>query len=129
MLNSQQTTNIKTGRGIRLIGAEALLRWNDPERGIISPFEFIPLAKETGLIIRIGRWVKDDEAIAATIISMAKNLGLKVIAEGVETIEHIQFLTQHGCFEMQGFYFGKPGPSQEFEKLFELDFSRSLKTG
>ncbi|MFM1989127.1 MAG: hypothetical protein RJA99_2084 [Pseudomonadota bacterium] len=56
-----------------------------------------------------------DAVIVQTIIGMAHNLGLTVIAEGVETAEQLAFLDRHGCGAFQGWYFGKPVPLPEFE--------------
>lgn len=217
----------------RLIGAEALLRWRHPEKGMMSPVDFIPVAEETGLILSIGKWVlseackqlqkwpglphlsvnicprefhqtqfeaniiaalKDhdiaasrlmleitegiiiddindsiaklqalknlgieisiddfgtgysslsylkvlpisqlkidqsfvrdigidpnDAVIVETIISMAKHLGLSVIAEGVETAEQLQFLNDKHCKGYQGYFLGKPVPEAEFMQRY-----------
>lgn len=222
-------------RAGRVIGAEALLRWLSPEKGMISPAEFIPLAEETGLIVALGSWVMEsacvqlkawegdsatahlelavnvsarqfhqagfveqvlevisqtginparlklelteslildhiesaivtmnrlreagvrfamddfgtgysslsyltqlpldqlkidqsfirnmadkpvNAVIVQTIIGMAGNLDMEVIAEGVETREQFEFLKAHGCRMFQGYYFGRPTPIAEFQ--------------
>jgi diguanylate cyclase (GGDEF)-like protein/PAS domain S-box-containing protein len=234
-LNYQPIADCRSGR---IIGMEALLRWKHPERGMISPTLFIPLAEETGYIISIGEWVlrtaceqcrrwqkmgypslyvavnlssrqfhqkdlpasiyqilqdtglnpaslglelteglvmqqavasvntlrelkamdirisiddfgtgysslsylkrfpidvlkidqsfvrdipqdEDDAAIASTIITMAHSLGLKVVAEGVETMDQLKFMRQHGCDAMQGYYLSKPLPPVQFEAFLK----------
>jgi diguanylate cyclase (GGDEF)-like protein/PAS domain S-box-containing protein len=59
----------------------------------------------------------DDAAIAVAIISMGQSLNLRVIAEGVESAEDLEFLRKHGCDEAQGFYFSRPVPPEEFARL------------
>lgn len=59
----------------RPVGAEALLRWRHPQRGFISPVQFIPLAEETGLIIPIGQWVIEQGC--ATLAAWAGRPGLE----------------------------------------------------
>jgi len=222
---------------LRILGAEVLLRWQHPERGLIFPGEFITPAEETGLICPIGQWVLEtacsqlltwegdpdarhlhlavnvsarqfrqpdfveqvrqalskrkfaperlkleltesvvldsideaaskmrslkemgvhfsmddfgtgysslayltklpldqlkidqsfvrnigvnptDSAIVQTIIGMAGNLGIEVIAEGVETEAQRAFLERHGCLICQGYLFSKPVPLEAFEHL------------
>lgn len=64
-----------------------------------------------------------DEAITKAILVLAKSMGLKVVAEGVETLNQFSFLSQRMCDDVQGYYFYKPMPASEVEKLFKNQLS------
>jgi diguanylate cyclase (GGDEF)-like protein/PAS domain S-box-containing protein len=57
--------------------------------------------------------------LAKAVISLGHSLRLKVVAEGVETAEQLDFLRHHGCDEVQGYFFSKPVPPEEFERMLE----------
>lgn len=61
----------------------------------------------------------DDAAIAKTIIALGRSLNLKIIAEGVETVEHEQFLISEGCDEVQGYRYSRPVPAPKFVQLID----------
>lgn len=64
---------------------------------------------------------KDDTAIVLAIVAMAKALSLRIVAEGVETIQQMKFLNGLGCEEIQGYLVGRPVTSENLESLFEAD--------
>lgn len=61
----------------------------------------------------------DDRSIVTAVIALARSLRLRVIAEGVETLEELRFLQAHQCEEAQGYYFSRPVPPEQFAKLLE----------
>ncbi len=71
----------------------------------------------------------DDTAIVTAIISMARSLKLRVIAEGVETLQQLIFLRAHQCDEGQGYYFSRPVPPAQFTRLLKAGFSDAPVTG
>ena len=64
---------------------------------------------------------KQDAAIVRSVIELAQGLNLRVVAEGVETKQQLDFLKEQNCREVQGFYFGFPVPPNEFQKMVSVD--------
>jgi EAL domain-containing protein (putative c-di-GMP-specific phosphodiesterase class I) len=63
----------------------------------------------------------EDKAIVTAIINMATSLGMQTIAEGVETAGQLAFLRLQGCREVQGYYFSKPLPTEQFEAFARIN--------
>jgi len=67
-----------------------------------------------------------ETTIVTAVISMARSLKLRVVAEGVETLKELEFLQAHQCDEAQGYYFSRPVPAEQFVKLLETGISETL---
>ncbi len=100
ILHYQPVIELESGR---INGVEALIRWVHPERGMVQPLEFIPLAEETGLIVPIGRWVLGEAARYAVELQerfpmdppfhMAVNLSARQLARP-EIVDEVRELLQ-----------------------------------
>jgi len=102
VLHFQPVIELETGE---ITGLEALLRWNHPERGMVLPLEFIPLAEETGLIVPIGRWVIEEacrqavqlkERFPASPLNMAVNLSARQLQRPEIVGEIAEILMESG---------------------------------
>ena len=84
-LHYQPIVSLKTGK---IVGFEALVRWQHPTRGLVSPVEFIPLAEETGLIIPLGEWVLSEACRQLSVwqeqFSHRKPLSISVNLSGIQ---------------------------------------------
>lgn len=70
---------------------------------------------------------KNDSAIVSSILLLAKGLGMKIVAEGVEEVHQLKFLKQRDCDIIQGYLFSKPVPQEQFEKMLNTGYLKPKK--
>ena len=77
----------------KILGHEALLRWNHPTRGMVSPAEFIPVAEESGLICELGNWVLETACNAAMTWPVDWRIAVNVSAKQFDDVDYLQTVT------------------------------------
>ena len=75
---------------------------------------------DMGFVKKIGKDPKRD-AIVISIIDMAHRMGMKVVAEGIENKQQSEFLCNHGCDYLQGYFYSKPIPDRDFLELLRRE--------
>ncbi len=111
----------------RLTGAEALLRWRHPERGLVSPAEFIPVLEETGLIVEVGAWVRRE---GVAILHSWRDEGIEgfhiAVNVSARELRHANFV--EGCTTLLEPYNGEHGLDIEItESMFMDDIAKSIR--
>ena len=119
MLNAAETINTMA----LLRGLDVRISLDDFGTGY-SSLSYLKRFPVTGLkidqsFVRDIAYDPDDAAIVRAIVAVAQELMLDVTAEGVETVEQLEFLKAHGCGEAQGYYFARPAPASEIRALLE----------
>jgi diguanylate cyclase (GGDEF)-like protein/PAS domain S-box-containing protein len=90
----------------------------------LTKFPVDALKIDQSFVRQLGR-SDDDTTIVTAIIAMARSLKLRVIAEGVETLKELKFLRAHHCDEVQGYYFSKPVPAEQFANLLKTGIQKA----
>jgi diguanylate cyclase len=120
-------------RSGEMVGVEALVHWHHPERGLLHPAQFLPLARHNALMHAMTELVVDRAldrsfiasitedpraaAIVRSVIDLSHTLGLTTVAEGVETSDIAAVLSGYGCDIAQGHYFSHPVTAPELLNL------------
>ena len=110
---------MQTLSGLKGLGVSISIDDFGTEYSSLSRLKLLPIDRikmDMQFVHSIGGTSKD-QAVTKIIISLAKNLGLKVIAEGVETKQQLDFLAQRMCDEVQGYYYFHPMPAEEVEDV------------
>jgi EAL domain-containing protein (putative c-di-GMP-specific phosphodiesterase class I) len=110
VLGYQPKVDLRSGR---VVGAEALVRWNHPERGLLGPDSFIPIAEQTGLIVPLGEWVIEEacralqslHALGIDDFVMSVNLSLRQLRQR-QFVERLgaslrRYKVSPGCLELE----------------------------
>lgn len=125
MVMSELTTSLKILREIKALGIKISVDDFGTGYSSLSYLKQLPLDT-----LKIDKSFTDDivhhtdrAPIVQTIISLAKNLNLKIVAEGVESQEQVRYLQAHGCDEMQGYLFSRPKPATDIEPLLGVPSS------
>ena len=110
----------------RLTGAEALLRWRHPERGLVSPALFIPLLEETGLIIDVGNWVRHEGLAIWRKWHEQGHTGLRIAVNvSARELRHVDFVG--GCKQLLDAFNGEHGLDIEItESMLMDDINKSI---
>ena len=110
----------------RLVGAEALIRWRHPERGMISPAQFIPALEETGLVIEVGAWVRREGLRIWKEWQSLGHDGLRIAVNvSARELRHADFVAQ--CSELLEPHLGEHGLDIEItESMLMDDISKSV---